>query len=43
VNIIAFRPWYQLPFVIDNSALQMLLVAVTAWLDRRERKSWLTW
>jgi hypothetical protein len=35
VNIIAFRPWYQLPFVIDNSALQMLLVAVTAWLDRR--------
>jgi putative transposase len=23
--------------VIDNSALQMLLVAVTAWLDRRER------
>jgi hypothetical protein len=25
--------------VIDISALQLLLVAVTAWLDRREREA----
>ena len=28
-----------LSLVIDVSALQMLLVAVTAWLDRRDREA----
>jgi transposase InsO family protein len=30
---------YKLPLVLDVSALHMLLVAVTAWLDRRERET----
>jgi hypothetical protein len=32
------RLWCKLPLVIDASALQMLLITVTGWLDDRERQ-----
>jgi hypothetical protein len=31
-------PCYKLPLVIDLSVLHLLLLAVTGWLDRRERR-----
>jgi putative transposase len=33
------RPWYKLALVIDVSVLQLLLLAVIGWLDRREREA----
>jgi hypothetical protein len=33
------RPWYKLALVIDVSVLQLLLLAMTGWLDRREREA----
>ena len=30
--------WCKLPHVIDVSAVQMLLLTVTSWLDRQERE-----
>jgi hypothetical protein len=33
----SWLPCYKLPLVIDPSVLHLLLLAVTGWLDRRER------
>jgi hypothetical protein len=32
-------PCYNLPLVIDLSTIQMLLMVLTGWLDRREREA----